>query len=170
MKTSKFPLLEEAGSTKIDISKFEKPQLGIKKDKQNLYIIDTNVFVDYPDIILKINKEYPIILSAKVLDELDKLKATLDNQGKLNVQKSLKSINQNIDRRDVKLEIADLSLLPIDFNKKSPDNFILSVVLKFKSENPILLTSDNGLQIKAKGMGITTITLKEFLKRSWVEW
>jgi len=52
-----------------------------------------------------------------------------------------------------------------DFNKKSPDNFILSVALKYSYENPIMLTSDNGLQIKAKGLGITTITLKEFLKQ-----
>jgi DNA replication ATP-dependent helicase Dna2 len=89
----------------------------------------------------------------------------LDSEGKLNVQKSLKSINQNIDKRDIRLEMADLSLLPKDFNKNSPDNFILSVVLKFKTENPILLTSDNGLQIKVKGMGITTVTLKEFLQR-----
>jgi rRNA-processing protein FCF1 len=150
---------------KIDISKFEKPKRELVQGKENIYIIDTNVFVDYPDIILKIEKQYPIILSAKVLDELDKLKATLDSEGKMNVQKSLKSINQNIDKRDIRLEMADLSLLPKDFNKNSPDNFILSVVLKFKAENPILLTSDNGLQIKVKGMGITTITLKEFLQR-----
>ena len=63
------------------------------------------------------------------------------------------------------MDTAELSLLPIDFNKKSPDNLILSVALKYKSENPILLTSDNGLQIKAKGLGVTTITLKDFLKR-----
>ena len=100
-----------------------------------------------------------------MLDELDKLKATLDNQGKTNVQKALKSLNQYIDKRDIRLELADLSLLPDDFNKKSPDNFIFSVVLKYKDDNPILLTSDNGLQIKAKGLGITTITLKEFLKQ-----
>lgn len=150
---------------KIDISKFEKPKRELVQGKENIYIIDTNVFVDYPDIISKIEKQYPIILSAKVLDELDKLKSTLDNDRKMNVQKSLKSINQNIDKRDIRLEMADLSLLPKDFNKHSPDNFILSVVLKFKAENPILLTSDNGLQIKVKGMGITTITLKEFLQR-----
>jgi DNA replication ATP-dependent helicase Dna2 len=63
------------------------------------------------------------------------------------------------------METADLNLLPNDFNKKSPDNFILSVALKFKGENPIMLTSDNGLQIKAKGLGVTTITLKEFLNQ-----
>jgi len=150
---------------KIDLSKFEKPKKELKKDKENLYIIDTNVFVDYPEIISKIDKEYPLILSAKVLDELDKLKATLDNDGKIKVQKALKSINRNIGSRDLRMEIADLSLLPIDFNKRSPDNIILTVALKFKAENPILLTSDNGLQIKAKGLGLTTISLKEFLKR-----
>lgn len=150
---------------KIDLSKFEKPKKEIKIDKENLYIIDTNIFVDYPEIISKIDKKYPVILSAKVLDELDKLKSTLDNDGKIKVQKALKSINRNIDNRDLRMEMADLSLLPVDFNKRSPDNMILTVALKFKAENPILLTSDNGLQIKAKGLGITTISLKEFLKR-----
>ncbi|EXY52016.1 hypothetical protein M121_1156 [Bacteroides fragilis str. 3783N2-1] len=37
------------------------------------------------------------------------------------------------------------------------------MALKFKNENPILLTSDNGLQVKAKGLRIATITLKDFL-------
>ena len=148
---------------KIDISKFEKPKKEIVQDKENLYIIDTNVFIDYPEIISKIKKEYPVILSAKVLDELDKLKYKLDNNGKTKVQKALKSINNLIDKRDLRMEFADLSLLPDDFNKKSPDNFILSVLLKFQSENPILLTSDQGLIIKAKALGITTITLKDFL-------
>jgi DNA replication ATP-dependent helicase Dna2 len=151
---------------KIDLSKFEKPKKEIKKNKENLYIIDTNVFIDYPDIISKINKEFPVILSAKVIDELDNLKSKMDNEGKRNVQKALKSINGHLETRDLRMEISDISLLPIDFNKRSPDNQILTVALKFKSENPILLTSDNGLQIKAKGMKITTITLKEFLGQS----
>ena len=55
--------------------------------------------------------------------------------------------------------------LPNDFDKRSPDNNILTVALKFKSENPILLTSDNGLQVKAKGLNMNTISLREFLKR-----
>lgn len=48
------------------------------------------------------------------------------------------------------MEISNTSLLPIDFEKRSPDNLILSVALKFKSENPIILTSDIGLQVKLK--------------------
>jgi rRNA-processing protein FCF1 len=150
---------------KIDLSKFEKPKKEIRKDKQNIYIIDTNVFVDQPDIISKIDPKYSIVLSAKVIDELDYLKISLTEEQKKNVQKALRQINESIDKREIKMDTADLTLLPNDFNKKSPDNFILSVALKYASENPIMLTSDNGLQIKAKGLNITTITLKEFMKQ-----
>lgn len=151
---------------KIDLSQFEKPKKEIKKDKENIYIIDTNVFVDYPDIISKIDKQYQIVLSAKVIDELDYLKISLTEEQKKNVHKAIKQINESFDKRNLKMDTADLSLLPDDFNKKSPDNFILSVALKYNTENPIMLTSDNALQIKAKGLGITTITLKDFLKQT----
>jgi len=150
---------------KIDLSKFEKPKKEISLDKENIYIIDTNVFVDCPDVISKIDKQYTVVLSAKVIDELDYLKISLSDEQKKNVQKALRQINSDIDKRGIKMEVADLELLPNDFNKRSPDNMILSVALKFKSENPILLTSDNGLQIKCKGLGIQTISLKEFLKQ-----
>lgn len=150
---------------KIDLSKFEKTKKEIKKDKENLYIIDTNVFVDQPDIISKIDHKYSIVLSAKVIDELDYLKISLTEEQKKNVQKALKHINESIDKRNIKMETADLTLLPNDFNKKSPDNFILSVALKFSGANPIMLTSDNGLQIKSKGLNITTLTLKEFMNQ-----
>ncbi|HRI00883.1 MAG TPA: PIN domain-containing protein [Saprospiraceae bacterium] len=151
---------------KIDLTKFEKPKKEINKNKKNIYIIDTNVFVDQPDIISKIDQKYTVVLSAKVIDELDYLKISLTEEQKRNVQKALKLINESMGKRDIKMETADLNLLPNDFNKKSPDNFILSVALKFKGENLIMLTSDNGLQIKAKGLGVTTITLKDFLKQT----
>lgn len=152
---------------KIDLSKFEKPKKEIVKGKENIYIIDTNVFVDQPDIISKIDKQYQVVLSAKVIDELDKLKVKLPtNEQKQNVQKAIKQINDSFDKHNIKMDTADLTLLPSDFDKKSPDNFILTVALKYKNENPIMLTSDNGLQLKSKGFGITTITLKDFLKQT----
>lgn len=123
------------------------------------------MFVDCPDIISRIDKNYQVILSAKVIDELHYLKISLSDEQKKNVQKALKQINESIDKRGIKMNIADLTLLPNDFNKKSPDNLILSVALKYKDENPIMMTSDNGLQIKAKGLDITTITLREFLRQ-----
>ena len=68
------------------------------------------------------------------------------------VETALKLINRAMDNENVSMELSDPTLLPDDFNKKSPDNNILTVALKFKDENPILLTSDNGLQVKAKGL------------------
>ena len=62
---------------KIDLTKFEKIKKEISTEKDNIYIIDTNVFVDYPEIISKIDKKYKIVLSAKVIDELDYLKIYL---------------------------------------------------------------------------------------------
>ncbi len=151
---------------KIDLSKLVRPKKEIVNGKENIYIIDTNVFVDQPDIISKIDNQYQVVLSGKVIDELDKLKVTLPTeQQKQNVQKAIKLINDSFDKRNIKMETADLTLLPNDFDKKSPDNFILTVALKYKDENPIMLTSDNGLQLKSKGFGITTIKLKEFLKQ-----
>ena len=152
---------------KIDLSKFETPkQKSVKSEvKKNIYIIDTNVFVNCPDIISKIDSRYQIVMSAKVIDELDKLKIKLNPNERHNVETALRLINRAMDKPNVSMELSDPSLLPDDFNKKSPDNNILTVALKYKGENPILLTSDNGLQIKAKGLGIATISLKDFLRR-----
>ena len=38
------------------VKQFEKPKKQISEDRENIYIIDTNIFVDYPDIISKIDK------------------------------------------------------------------------------------------------------------------
>lgn len=149
---------------KIDLSKFERPKKELSQVKKNYYIIDTNVFVNCPDIISKIDKKYPVILSAKVTDELDKMKIKLDEEGKRNAEKALRNLN-NESQHEVIYEFADVSLLPDDFDKRSPDNMIISVALKYKDENPIMLTSDNGLQLKSKILGIATVSLRNFLKR-----
>lgn len=151
----------------MDLSKFERKRKEIINDKTNIYIIDTNVFVNCPEVISKIDKKYLIILSAKVVDELDKLKITLDTKGQKSIQDALRNINRCFESRNLEMETADLSQLPPDLDKRSPDNMILSVALKHNTEdeNPILLTSDNGLQLKAKGLGIKTVTLNELLKK-----
>lgn len=152
----------------IDLSKFEakKKKDTLSKDKlTETYVIDTNVFVDCPQIINKIRKDATIILSAKVVDELDKLKITLDANGKDSVQKALRYINVESEKRNIQFEVANTRLLPKDFDYRSPDNMILSVALKYKDNNPVMLTSDNGLQIKCKIVGISTISIKQFLSR-----
>lgn len=153
---------------RIDLNKFETKKKKSKISQSQeiaTYIIDTNVFVDCPHIISLIKKEAIVVLSAKVVDELDKLKIILDQIGKESVQKALKNINREMDGREIQFEVANTRLLPKDFDYHSPDNMILSVALKYKEENPILLTSDNGLQIKAKGLGLSAVSLRNFLKR-----
>ena len=150
---------------KIDLSQFERKKKELSITKKNYYIIDTNVFVDYPDIISKIDRKYPIILSAKMTDELDKMKIKLTEERRQNAEKALRNLN-NESQHEILYEFADTSLLPDDFDKRSPDNMILSVALKYKEQNPIMLTSDNGLQLKSKLLGITTISLKKFLKNN----
>lgn len=151
---------------KIDLSKFEtkkKKESVINITSSTTYIIDTNAFVDCPHIISKINRDATIVLSAKVIDELDKLKITLDVRGKESVQKALRNINKESDERNIQFDVANTCLLPKDFDYRSPDNMILSVAMKYKDENPIMITSDNGLQVKCKIVGIPTISTKKFL-------
>lgn len=146
----------------VDLTKFKSKK---KVQSKKAYIIDTNVFVECPDICNKIDRNCQIILSAKVIDELDKLKITLEGSNKENVNKALSFINKALNRPNISFEVANTRLLPADFNRRSPDNMILSVALKYKDDNPTLLTSDNGLQIKCKGLGIAAVSLKTFLKR-----
>ena len=122
------------------------------------------MFVDCPDILYKIGRNYLVILSIKVIDELDKLKATLSDEEKASVKKALYIINKLMDSRGISLEVADMRLLPMEFDRRSPDNMILAVALSHKEDNPTLLTSDNGLQLKAKGLGIKAQSLATFMK------
>lgn len=163
-KPSETPAIGLKVVGKIDLSQFERPKKELSQVKKNYYVIDTNVFVNCPDIISKIDRKYPVILSAKVTDELDKMKIKLDEEGKRNAEKALRNLN-NETQHEIRYELADVSLLPDDFDKRSPDNMIVSVALKYKDDNPIMLTSDNGLQLKAKILGISTVSLRNFLKR-----
>lgn len=149
---------------RIDLTQFEKKRKDLVERKEDIYIIDTNVFVNCPDIISRIGNKYKIVIPAKVLEELDKLKLKAGvDRTKLN--EAAKNIHNAFIKHYSKMEDANLSLLPKGFDKNNPDCMILSVALKYKNEHPILLTSDNILLSRASGLGITTLSLKEFLRR-----
>ena len=149
---------------KIDLSKFERKRKEIVEGKDNIYIIDTNVFVNCPDIISKIGSQYKVIIPTTVLEELDKLKLKADID-KRSLNDAAKNINIAFTKNFSKMEDADVSLLPAGFDRHNPDCKILSVALKYRMENPIIITSDNMLQARANGLGITTISLKNFLRK-----
>ncbi len=129
------------------------------------YIIDTNVFVYFPEIMDYVGKDDNTILSLRVLEELDKLKVTLDGKDKRNVKKAIKEINHKIRMKSstFRMESADSRLLPEDFDKANPDNLILSVALKYKDRNPFLVTCDVNFQNRAASVGIPFKGLSDML-------
>lgn len=156
-----------AGNIKISIrNKIDLPERKLKEivdGKENIFIIDTNVFVQCPSIISKIGK-YPIIIPTMVIEELDRLKLKT-NIDKKALSDATKSINKAFLNRFARMDAGMTSLLPEGFDASKADCLILSVALKYLGDgkNPILLTSDNLLQSKALGLGVTTISLKDFL-------
>ena len=129
------------------------------------YVVDTNVFVHFPEIMDYIGREDRIILSLKVLEELDKLKVTLDGKDKRNVKKAIKEINYKIRMKSktFRMESADTRLLPEEFDKTNPDNLILSVALKYRDRNPFLITNDINFQNRAASMGLPFKGLADLL-------
>lgn len=156
-----------SGELKVTVfGKINLPEKHLKEivaDKENIFIIDTNVFVKCPTIISKVGK-YKVVIPTTVLEELDrlKLKQSIDNKA---LNDAVKNINKAFLNNYSSMEEGDSSLLPNGFDAQKADCLILSVALRYKTEdkNPILLTSDNLLQSKALGLGITTISLKDFL-------
>lgn len=142
---------------------YTENRTNVTSVKRETVIIDTNVFVNSPDILDRIDSTKQIVISAKVIDELDKLKVTLEDAKKRNVELALRNLNKIFEIRNIRMECADLEYLPIDFSRRNPDNMILSVALKYRNQNPMLLTSDNGLQLKAKGLNINTMSLQSML-------
>lgn len=150
--------------SKIDLSHYERKRWEVKNDMENVYIIDTNIFVKCPDIISKIGRDYVIVIPSTVLEELDKLKLKKSvDQSRL--LKAAKNINTAFSNRFSKMEEPDVSLLPDGFDINNPDCKILSVALKYKKNgaNAILLTSDNMLQSRASALGLISLSLSQFL-------
>ncbi len=147
---------------KIDLPKQSLRE--IVEGKENIFVIDTNVFVKCPTIISKIGS-YKVVVPTTVLEELDHLKLK-PNVDKKALSDAAKNINAAFQNQYSHLEAGDSSLLPAGFDSKKADCLILSVALKYKDEgkNAILLTSDQLLQSKALGLGLTTISLSEFIK------
>ena len=144
------------------------------------YIIDTNVFLNDPDILSKIKKPARVILSGQVIQELDKKKNKADDPTiAANARKAVTAIKAAMDKdkkvkKDKKkflvMDWADMSLLPEELQTKKGDNFILGVAVKYKSDpNPWMLTSDNILGITSESLGIPAVTLEDFYTKNGLQ-
>lgn len=129
----------------------------IKKRKS--IIIDTNILIEEPKIIDVIGPLQNIVFSKKVIDELDNKKR--DYKIKDKAQQAIKAILKHQKDKNIYFEESNTSNLSNDYDEDSPDNKILSVALKYKRKNPIILTKDKGLMLKAEIEGIPAKTIDE---------
>lgn len=139
----------------------DKKQEEIEEQKRVYsFIIDTNILLEDPEVILRVDKKHSIIIAAKVLDELDKFK--LDKNLSAIVSRAVKLIQQD-KNRNIRHNKGRPKLLPPDLNQKTPDNLILSVAIQYQHNYGVLVTSDNLLAVKAQNvLDLTVMNLQEF--------
>ena len=123
-----------------------------------VWVIDTNVFIDEPNILELFNDDEAIVISKQVLVELDNKKR--DKLLRKNVQKALDNINNRNNIIFDDIENSAISIIYIE--NMSPDNYILNSAIKYKKMNVELLTSDKNLIAKCKAEDIKAISLHEF--------
>jgi rRNA-processing protein FCF1 len=142
-------------------SLLDKIQEEIEEQKRIYsFIIDTNVLLEDPEVIRRVDKKHSIIIAAKVLDELDKFK--MDKNLSVIVSRAVKLIQQD-KNRNIRHNKGRPKLLPADLNQKTPDNLILSVAIQYQNNHGILVTSDNLLAVKAKNvLDLNVMNLQEF--------
>ena len=159
---SRNELKEEASQQKPTVA--EKPitndsNSGGKSTKGSVWVIDTNVFLDRPNIIDYLPADCKIGLSAKIIDEIDNGKSKSEELKRRAVQ-AQKNILKTSKERLIFQE-PNLKLLNgLDGTK--PDNKILAIALTLREEGfePTILTSDNGLLLSALSRNVETMTLK----------
>ena len=156
-------LRADSEKIKVRIPKDE----NVGKDGKKYFVLDTNVFIDQPDILSCFSENDVVILPITVEQELEYRISDINT--KYSAEKALEEIVNNKER--LVFEESEESLLLEDFFKNFAENFnnanndnkILTIALKYKDQNVTLISSDNRLvKLKASFVGVSGLTLKEF--------
>ncbi|MBO5919679.1 MAG: S1 RNA-binding domain-containing protein [Bacteroidales bacterium] len=133
------------------------------------YVIDTNVFLDDPEILDKFRDEDRVIVPEQVLNELDAKKLVKNNSVlSANARKAVRAIDNAktkgrfSEKKSLEVICADMSLLGREFREDKGDNYILGVAIKYVGKNVVLLTSDKIFRLRAEPLGIPVVSLEEF--------
>jgi rRNA-processing protein FCF1 len=122
------------------------------------FVLDTSALIDSPDLLKFIKPEELVVVSKRVIDELDDKKR--DENLRPSIAKATRGL-QEFPSRQMHFCDGDMSVLSADYRMKG-DNLILSVAVKYRQHNPILITNDKNLTLKARAEGITAISVGEF--------
>ena len=139
----------------------------IEKYLKKTFVLDTNVILDDYKAILSF-QEYNFVIPMCVIDELDHFKKYKDKRGP-KARKFSKYLDElrkqgNLAEgvkisTDTILQVMNVTKNEIEnkeLNPNKPDDYILACALKLKKEgkNPILVSKDKNLCIKANALGI----------------
>ena len=154
---------------KIKESKFKNSPIIVKP---NVWILDTNVCLDDPDIIEKFKPVVDLIcIIRSVKSEIDR-KAHLDDSLGERAKNALRKINIKLDTMPNLIKIFDLTSedlykLPIGMDKNLTDNQIIAMAMKLNSKNYFnsvtIITNDNNLRSDAISLKLNVISLENFI-------
>jgi hypothetical protein len=161
---------EEVINSIQDFIKSVKEREKFIKDEilAKTYIIDTNIFIEEPNILEFIDKKNYVALNFMVIEELDKLK--MKEKTKEKAAAAIRNINtflQNSSKEKyprVRKAKANLRILPEELQNKSGDNYILAVAFGFIEKNPVIISNDNNMQVKAQMLDIPVLNLAAYKK------
>lgn len=126
---------------------------------QRLVVIDTSALMARPDLLQHMPSRDLPVLPRKVLEELDSLKQGGEDDDRAKAaRQAVRSIEA---RKDLRFESADPGLLPAEW-EHSADNLILSVALRLRLSDVLLLSADKNLRNKAKAEQINAQGVEEY--------
>ena len=126
-----------------------------------VYILDTNIFIEKPDILEVFSDKELIVVPAKILDELDILKTRENEYLAYKAREAIRQLEKF--GHKIKYENAHPELLPIDLRKDSADNLILSVAIKYIAKTPMIIADDINMRNKAKSQNINVTSINGIL-------
>ena len=142
---------------------------------RKMYILDTCALIHHPEILLSFKEDEYVRIPTKVIDELGKIKDKRSVKYSAEVARTAARLANDIERRYLKLfnyqnkmrlmiENAELDLLPEDLDRAVPDNQILSVALKYRDWNPIIISDDGVFRLTSLAQNIQAQKSEDFLK------
>ena len=123
------------------------------------YIVDTNTLIAFPDAIERIGQSHLIVIPSQVVDKLEIIKTTSTAQEKQKAEQALRNIHRANIQGNVRIENADFHFLPKEFDRNNSENHIICVALRYRNQNPMLITTANSLIIKARSLMLETAPL-----------
>lgn len=131
-------------------------------DRYNkVYVFDTSALMHYPDVLDDFqNNQSMAIIPKQVLIELESLKNSTDIKEQFKARQTLNKISEYGNNAWLNLNEDNYDELLSESYRETgiKDFFILSVALKYRVKNPVMVTDDTDFQDFAKSEKVETVT------------